>query len=94
MDPSASVQDTVRGAWRMLLQRDALSVYRKHINEARFPSAIVAALRGLRAGGNLQDEPIVRSFLQHNSAKVRKEVLRTLVAWNVSDRPNFLDEGL
>lgn len=78
----------------MLLQRDALSVYRKHINEARFPSAIVAALRGLRAEGNLQDEPIVRSFLQHNSAKVRKEVLRTLVAWNVSDTPNLLHEGL
>lgn len=94
MDPSASVQDTARGAWRMLLQRDALPLYRKYINEARFPSAIVAALRGLRAEGNLQDEAIVRTFLQHNSAKVRKEVLRTLVTWNVSDTPNLLQEGL
>jgi hypothetical protein len=95
MDPNASVQDAARSAWEMMLsERDALSLYRKYVNEVRFPSAIVAALRGLRAEGDLHDEEMVRPFLQHYSAKVRKEALRTLVAWNVSDTSNLLHEGL
>ena len=94
MDPNASVQDTARGAWKMLLHNDALSFYRKRVTEVTLPSAIVAALRGLRAESNLQDEAIVRSFLQHNSAKVRKEALRTLVTWNVSDTTNLLQDRL
>ena len=94
MDPSAPVQDAARSAWRMLPERDAVSLYRKYVNEARFPSAIVAALRGLRAEGDLHDEDMVRAFLQHNSAKVRREALRTLVAWNVSNTSDLLHEGL
>jgi hypothetical protein len=95
MDPSASVQDSARHAWRMMLpERDALSLYRKYLNEARFPSAIVAALRGLRAEGHLPDEDIVGAFLWHNSTRVRKEALRTLVAWNVSNMSDLLHEGL
>jgi hypothetical protein len=94
MDSSAAVQDTARGAWRLLLQRDVLAFYRAAIAQANVPAAIVAALRGLRAEGKLDDEALVRRFLQHNSAKVRKEVLRTLVAWNAADAPGLLREGL
>ena len=63
MDTSASVQDTARGAWKRLLQRDALLFYRKRINEATCPSSIVAALRGLCAESNIQDAVIVRTFV-------------------------------
>jgi HEAT repeat protein len=94
MDPSASVQDAARSAWRLLSEQDLVSLHRKYVNEVRFPSAMVAALRGLRAEGDLHDEDIVRPFLQHNSAKVRKEALRTLVAWNVSKTSNLFHEGL
>jgi hypothetical protein len=94
MDPSAAVQDTARGAWRLLLHRDALAFYRDTIAGARMPSAIVAALRGLRAEGKLDDEGLVRRFLKDDSAKVRKETLRTLVAWNAADASDLLREGL
>lgn len=94
MDSSAAVQDTARGAWRLLLQRDALAFYREAIAQAHMPAAIVAALRGIRAEGKLDDEALVRPFLQHNSAKVRKEVLRTLVGWHAADATDLLHEGL
>jgi hypothetical protein len=94
MDPNASVQGAARSAWRMLHERETVSLYRRYVDEARFPSAIIAALRGLRAEGDLHDEATVRAFLQHNSAKVRKEALRTLTTWNVTDTSNLLHEGL
>ncbi len=94
MDPSAAVQDTARGAWRLLLQRDTLAFYREAIVRAKMPAAIVAAIRGLRAEGKLIDEALVREFIGHESAKVRKEALRTLVAWNAADAPDLLREGL
>ncbi len=94
MDSSAAVQDTARGAWRLLLQQDALAFYRTTITQVSLPAAIVAALRGLRAEGKLDDESLVRRFLQHNSAKVRREVLRTLVGWNAPDAPDLLSAGL
>jgi hypothetical protein len=94
MDPSAAVQDTARGAWRMLLHRDSLTFYREAIARVEKPAAIVPALRGLRAEGKLGDEALVRRFLGHESAKVRKETLRTLVSWNATDAPDLLREGL
>jgi len=94
MDPSAAVQDTARGAWRLLLHRDALAFYRSAISHADKPAAIVAALRGLRSEGKLDDESSARRFLKHESAKVRKEALRTLVAWNAADAPDLLREAL
>jgi HEAT repeat protein len=94
LDSSAAVQDTARGAWRMLLRKDALAFYRRAIAQVSLPAGIVAAMRGLRAEGKLDDEALVRPFLQHRSAKVKKEALRTLVAWNSPDAPNLLHEDL
>jgi hypothetical protein len=93
MDPNASVQAAARNAWKTL-HKDALSLYRKRIGEVTLPSATVSALRGLRAESNVEDEAVVRPFLRHNSAKVRREALRTLVTWNVSDTINLLQDGL
>ncbi|MGB8352327.1 MAG: hypothetical protein WCD79_00410 [Chthoniobacteraceae bacterium] len=94
MDTSAAVQDTARGAWRMLLHKDALSFYRKQIAEAKRSSAIIAAIRGLRAESNIQDDILARPFLDHNSARVRAEALRTLAGWDANDLPHLLHEAL
>ena len=94
MDSSAAVQDTARGAWRLLLKRDALAFYRTTIAQVNLPTSIVAALRGLRGEGKLDDEAHVRRFLQHDSVKVRREALRTLVGWSAPDAPDLLREAL
>jgi hypothetical protein len=56
MNPNASVQGAARSGWKMLHGRETVSLYRRYVDEARFPSAIVAALRGLRSEGDLHDE--------------------------------------
>lgn len=94
MDKNAAVQDTARGAWKKLLHGEAHSFYKKQLAAAKLPSAIVAALRGLQAEGELDDESLVRPFLQHDSARVRTEALRTLAGWKAPDTAELLQDAL
>ncbi len=85
LDPSAAVQDTARGAWRMLLHLKAGDFYRERITEVSRTPKMVAVLRGLRAESTVADESLVRPFLHHASIKIRREALRTLVTWDAPD---------
>jgi hypothetical protein len=93
-DPSAAVQDTARGAWRLLLHRDSLAFYRQRAVIAVRSSEVIAVLRGLRAEGTIVDEALARPFLRHSSVKIRREALRTLVTWNVQDTAALLRASL
>jgi hypothetical protein len=94
MDRSEAVQDLARGVWRLLLHRDALAFYQQRAATAKRSAEIIPVVRGLRAEGTGADEALIRPLLQHPLTKVRREGLKTLVAWNVSDKGALLIEGV
>ena len=94
MDRSAAVQDTARGACRLLLQEDCLAFYRQRVARATRSPDVVACLRGLRAEGSYADEAQVRPFLRHASPKIRCEALRTIVTWNAPDLESLLKDAV